>query len=99
MGSGKPRGIRAGRKLATKRRLQRWNDKEYNKRLLGSNYKNPFKGSCMAKGIVVEKIGVESKQPNSAVRKGVRVLLHKNNKKVAAFVPWDGCLNYLAEND
>jgi small subunit ribosomal protein S23e len=53
MGSGKPRGIRAGRKLANKRRLQRWNDKEYNKRLLGSNYKNPFKGSCMAKGIVV----------------------------------------------
>ena len=99
MGSGKPRGIRAGRKLATKRRLQRWNDKEYNKRLLGSNYKNPFKGSCMAKGIVVEKIGVESKQPNSAVRKGVRVLLHKNSKKVAAFVQWDGCLNYLADND
>jgi len=58
MGSGKPRGIRAGRKLADKRRIQKWNDKEYNKRMLGSNFKNPFKGSCMAKGIVVEKIGV-----------------------------------------
>ena len=56
-------------------------------------------GSCMAKGLVVEKIGVESKQPNSAVRKGVRVMLKKNGKKVAAFVPWDGCLNYLSEND
>ena len=56
-------------------------------------------GSCMAKGLVVEKIGVESKQPNSAVRKGVRVMLKKNGKKGAAFVPWDGCLNYLAEND
>ena len=29
MGSGKPKGIRAGRKLATKRRLQKWNDKDY----------------------------------------------------------------------
>ena len=77
----------------------RWNDKEYNARLLGSRFKNPFMGSCMAKGLVVEKIGVESKQPNSAVRKGVRVMLKKNGKKVAAFVPWDGCLNYLAEND
>ena len=77
----------------------RWNDKEYNARLLCSRFKNPFMGSCMAKGLVVEKIGVESKQPNSAVRKGVRVMLKKNGKKVAAFVPWDGCLNYLAEND
>jgi len=36
----------------------RWNDKEYNARLLGSRFKNPFMGSCMAKGLVVEKIGV-----------------------------------------
>ena len=53
----------------------------------------------MAKGLVVEKIGVESKQPNSAVRKGVRVMLKKNGKKVAAFVPRDGCLNFMSEND
>ena len=26
-------------------------------------------------------------------------IMKKNGKKVAAFVPWDGCLNYLAEND
>jgi ribosomal protein S12 len=26
-------------------------------------------------------------------------MLRKNSKKIAAFVPWDGCLNYLAEND
>jgi len=56
-------------------------------------------GSSHAKGIVTEKIGIEAKQPNSAVRKSVRVLLKKNGKKIAAFVPWDGCLNYLAEND
>jgi len=33
------------------------------------------------------------------VRKCVRVLLRKNGKKIGAFVPWDGCLNYISEND
>ena len=42
---------------------------------------------------------MESKQPNSAIRKGVRVQLIKNGKKVAAFVPNDGCLNFIDEND
>jgi hypothetical protein len=31
--------------------------------------------------------GVEAKQPNSAIRKCVRVQLVKNGKKVTAFVP------------
>jgi len=53
----------------------------------------------MAKGIVLEKIGIEAKQPNSAIRKCVRVQLIKNGKKIAAFVPRDGCLNYVDEND
>lgn len=41
---------------------------------------------------------MEAKQPNSAIRKGVRVQLIKNGKKIAAFVPGDGCLNYIDEN-
>ena len=53
----------------------------------------------MAKGLVTEKVGIEAKQPNSAVRKSVRVLLKKNGKKITAFVPMDGCLNFLTEND
>ncbi len=43
--------------------------------------------------------GIESKQPNSAVRKAVRVQLIKNSKKVTAFVPNDGCLNFVEIND
>ena len=43
--------------------------------------------------------GIEAKQPNSAIRKCVRVQLIKNGKKIAAFVPRDGCLNYCDEND
>ena len=43
--------------------------------------------------------GIEAKQPNSAIRKCVRVRLIKNGKKIAAFVPRDGCLNFIEEND
>lgn len=43
--------------------------------------------------------GIESKQPNSAVRKAVRVQLIKNSKKITAFVPKDGCLNFIEIND
>jgi small subunit ribosomal protein S23e len=58
-----------------------------------------MKGASHAKGIVVERIGIEAKQPNSAIRKCVRVQLIKNAKKIAAFVPNDGCLNFIEEND
>lgn len=42
--------------------------------------------------------GVEAKQPNSAIRKCVRAQLIKNGKKITAFVPNDGCLNFIEEN-
>ena len=48
---------------------------------------------------MLEKIGVEAKQPNSAIRKCVRVQFTKNGKKSQAFVPSDGCLNFIEEND
>ena len=54
---GKPRGLRAGRKLACRARTQRWADKEYNKAHLSTKYTaNPFGGASMAKGIVLEKV-------------------------------------------
>jgi small subunit ribosomal protein S23e len=63
-------------------------DKAYKKRALGNIYKtSPTGGSSHAKGIVLEKTGIEAKQPNSGVRKCVRVQLIKNGKKVVAFVP------------
>ncbi|KAK3407102.1 hypothetical protein EUGRSUZ_K03211 [Eucalyptus grandis] len=87
---GKTRGMGAGRKLKSHRRRQRWADKSYKKSHLGNEWKKPFAGSSHAKGIVLEKIGIEAKQPNSAIRKCARI---------AAFVPNDGCLNYIEEND
>jgi small subunit ribosomal protein S23e len=64
-----------------------------------TKYKLPMAGTSQAKGIVLEKVGIEAKQPNSAIRKAVRVQLIKNGKKIAAFVPQDGCLNFIDEND
>lgn len=86
MAGGKPRGLNAARKLRTNRKDQKWADLHYKKRALGTAFKSsPFGGSSHAKGIVLEKVGVEAKQPNSAIRKCVRVQLIKNGKKVTAF--------------
>ncbi|XP_026722303.1 40S ribosomal protein S23, partial [Athene cunicularia] len=98
--TGKCRGLRTARKLRSHRRDQKWHDKQYKKAHLGTALKaNPFGGASHAKGIVLEKVGVEAKQPNSAIRKCVRVQLIKNGKKITAFVPNDGCLNFIEEND
>ena len=86
MAGGKPRGLNAARKLRTNRKDQKWADLHWKRRALGTAFKSsPFGGSSHAKGIVLEKVGVEAKQPNSAIRKCVRVQLIKNGKKVTAF--------------
>jgi small subunit ribosomal protein S12 len=95
-----PRGEFAARKLFEKRKKMRWGDLEYKSRTLKLDVKaDPLKGSPMARGIVLEKKGVESKQPNSAIRKCVRVQLIKNGIVVTAFLPWDGALNVVDEHD
>ena len=73
MGVGKPRGIKAARKLKNNRRENRWADKKYKSMHITSRWKKPFEDASHAKGIVVEKLAVEAKQPNSAIRKCVRV--------------------------
>merc|ERR1711879_607565 len=93
---GKPAGLRTARKHVKNRRSQVWADLDYKKAHLGTRWKaNPFGGASHAKGIVLDKVGVEAKQPNSAIRKCVRVQLIKNGKKITAFVPNDGCLTLL----
>ena len=50
-------GLNAARKLRTHRKDQRWADKNYKKRALGTAFKhNPFQGASHAKGIVLEKL-------------------------------------------
>ena len=67
-------GIKAARKLVNSYRINRWADKIYKKKhFLASIKANPMQGACQAAGIVTQKVGVSAKQPNSAVRKAVRV--------------------------
>ena len=89
----------AGRKLKNHRRLQRWNDKNYNKAHIQSKWKTPFEGQSHAAGIVLKRVSVEAKQPNSACRKCVKVQLRKNSKSIIAFVPMDGNLEFIDDND
>merc|ERR1711972_581414 len=64
-------------------------------------YEKPLKGTSHAMGLVIDKqdnnCKIPAKQPNSGLRKGVRVQLNKNKKIVLAFVPKDGGYN-LIEN-
>ncbi|MBI2126413.1 MAG: 30S ribosomal protein S12 [Thaumarchaeota archaeon] len=95
-----PTGEFAGRKLRLKRQRLRWSDKYYKRTLLMLDTKaDPLEGAPQARGIVLEKVGIESKQPNSAIRKCVRIQLVKNGKQVTAFLPGDGALNYVDEHD
>ncbi len=60
---------------------------------------DPLAGSSQAKAIVLEKIQIEAKQPNSAMRKCARVQLVKNGKQVTAFMPGDGAQKLINEHD
>ncbi|MGQ9478456.1 MAG: 30S ribosomal protein S12 [Thermoproteota archaeon] len=94
------RGEFAARSLIEVRRKFRWSSRPYKKRVLRlKELYDPLEGAPMARGIVLEKTGIASKQPNSAVRKCVRVQLIKNGKEVTAFVPKDGGLNFINERD
>ena len=95
-----PLGLFSGRVLKSKRKRMRWSNKYYKRRMLMLDKKaNPLEGAPQARAIVLEKVGIESKQPNSAVRKCVRVQLIKNGKSITAFLPRDGALNYIDEHD
>lgn len=95
-----PMGLFAGRVLKSKRKQQRWAISTYKRRELGIDKKaDPLGGAPQARGIVLEKVGIAAKQPNSAVRKCVRVQLIKNGKSVTAFLPRDGAMNFIDEHD
>lgn len=100
MGSKSPKGELAARKLLEKRKKFRWSDIYYKRRILRLDVKSdPLQGAPMGRGIVLEKVGIESKQPNSAIRKCVRTQLIKNGRLITAFLPGDGALNMVDEHD
>ena len=94
------RGINAGRKLTLDRQKFLWSSRYYKRRMLRLREKSdPLGGVPQARGIVIEKVGVEAKQPNSAIRKCVKVQLIKNGRQVTAFAVGDGAINYIDEHD
>lgn len=96
----KTRGMNAGKKLKKRRAKFRWNNKWFTRRKLGIKKKvDPLEGSPQARGIVLEKRQLEAKQPNSAMRKAVRVQLIKNGKQITAFVPRNKGITFIDEHD
>jgi small subunit ribosomal protein S12 len=96
----KSTGINSGAKLKYRRRDSKWLDQYYVKKTLGLKKKSdPLSASSQAKGFVLEKVQLEAKQPNSAMRKCVRVQLTKNGKQVTAFLPGDGATKLVDEHD
>ncbi|MBU2633804.1 MAG: 30S ribosomal protein S12 [Nanoarchaeota archaeon] len=96
----KSNGLNAGKKLQKRRKQSRWKDKWFSRRALKLKEKSdPLKGASQAKAIVLEKSQREAKQPNSAMRKIVKVQLVKNSKKVAAFVPGYNAIKQINEHD
>lgn len=94
------KGIYAARKLKSDGKKFRWSDREYSRRALNLDVKaDPLGGAPQARGIALEKVGVEAKQPNSAIRKCIRLQLIKNGKQISAFCPGDGAINFIDEHD
>jgi len=99
------RGLFSGPKMKRDRQRFRWKDRGYKKRQekkqrAGGVLKHdPLKGSTQAKGIVIEKVGIEAKQPNSGIRKAVKISLIRTGNKLTAFAPGDGAISFIDEHD
>lgn len=93
-------GLMGARKLMKRKRKLRWKDRKYKVRRLGLYAKSdPLEGKSQAKGIVIEKVQKEAKQPNSAMRKCCRVQLTKNGRMVTAFIPGNLAQKFIDEHD
>ena len=96
----KTSGINAAKGLLKRRTRSNWLNSTYKRKTLGLKKKSdPLRGSSQAKGIILEKLQLEAKQPNSAMRKCVRVQLVKNGRQVTAFLPGDGATKLCDEHD
>jgi small subunit ribosomal protein S12 len=94
------KGEFAAKKLEDRRQKYRWSKADYARRVLRLKQKHdPLEGAPQAKGIVLEKVGIEAKQPNSAIRKCVRIQLLKNGRQVTAFCPGDKAVTFIDEHD
>ena len=93
-------GLMNAKKLDMTRTRFRWKNKKYKVRKLNLYAKSdPLEGKSQAKGIVIEKVQKEAKQPNSAMRKCCKVQLTKNARFVTAFIPGNLAQKFVDEHD
>ena len=93
-------GLNAAAKKLKDRKKFRWKSRKYKVRTLNLYAKSdPLKGANQAKGIVLQKVQKEAKQPNSAMRKCCKVQLTKNGKQVTAFIPGNLAQRFIDEHD
>ncbi len=93
-------GLMNARKLKKGRKKFRWKDKNFKVRALNLYEKSdPLEGASQGKGIVIEKVQKEAKQPNSAMRKCCRVQLMKNARQITAFIPGNLAQKFIDEHD
>ena len=94
------KGMHAARKAKNTRQKFGWHDRYYKRRMLGLKKKtDPLGSAPQARGIVLEKVGIEAKQPNSAIRKCVKVQLIKNGRQITAFAPGNNAISFIDEHD
>jgi small subunit ribosomal protein S12 len=90
----------AGRNMERSRMKHRWLSKRWKRRKLKLKDRyDPLEGAPQAKGIVLEKIVLEQKQPHSGLIKCVKVQLLKNGKVVSAHAVRDKAISFVDEHD
>lgn len=90
----KSRGLNAGIKLKERRKVSKKPRRSALKKKT-----DPLQGASQAKGIVLEKVQREAKQPNSAMRRCARIQLVKNGVQITAFIPGTGASKLVDEHD
>jgi len=89
----------SARKLVKRRKKFRWSSIYYKRKQLQLWKKDPLEGAPSARGIVIDKRGVEQRKPASGLVKAARVQLIKNNIQVTAHVPGEGAIDKISEHD
>jgi len=79
----------------------KWNKKDprYKRSVKVHKKEGLLEGAPQGKGIVIEKKGITARQPNSGIRKCVRVKLIKNGKELTALAPKDKAIKFIEIHD
>lgn len=97
----KPRGLNAGKKLRQRRKKFVFAKKDLAK-MKTKLYKktDPLEGAPAARGIVLQKMEIEVKQPHSGLRKCVKVQVAKNGRTATAYAGYGpGAIKFIDEHN